>query len=135
MRPIIKKIQSSNIYNGKHAQNQNVKIIVYNAEDGSKPFEKWFSSLNYSATAKIVSAVDRIEQGNTSNIKWLGGGIGEYRINWGRGYRIYLAQEGEELIILFGGGTKKNQQEDILRAKKLYQEYKKQKKKTKKNQE
>ena len=42
--------------------------------------------------------------GNTSAIKWFEG-IGEYRIDWGPGYRIYLAKDGESLIVLFGGGT------------------------------
>ena len=69
----------------------------------------------------------RLELGNTSNIKWFGG-IGEYKIDWGSGYRIYLAQDGNQLIILFGGGTKKDQQSDIEQAKFLYQEYKKRKK-------
>ena len=58
----------------------------------------------------------------------MGGGIGEYRINWDPGYRIYLAQEGNQLIILFGGGTKKNQQADIDKARQLYREYKERKK-------
>jgi putative addiction module killer protein len=56
-------------------------------------------------------------------------GIGEYRIDWGPGYRIYLAQDGLDLIILFGGGTKKAQQTDINKAKLLYFEYKDRKKK------
>ncbi len=69
----------------------------------------------------------RLELGNTSNIKWFDG-IGEYRIDWGVGYRIYLAQDGQQLIILFGGGTKKSQQKDIDNAKSLYAEYKLRKK-------
>ena len=69
----------------------------------------------------------RLELGNTSNIKWFDG-IGEYRIDWGVGYRIYLAQDGQQLIILFGGGTKKSQQKDIDNAKNLYAEYKLRKK-------
>lgn len=64
-----------------------------------------------------------MELGNTSNIKWFDG-IGENVINWGAGYRIYLAKEGDTLIILFGGGTKRGQQKDIDKAKALYAEYK-----------
>jgi putative addiction module killer protein len=59
-----------------------------------------------------------MELGNTSNVKWFSG-IGEYRIDWGPGYRIYLAQDGADLIVLFGGGTKRRQQADIERAKAL----------------
>jgi len=60
---------------------------------------------------------------NTSSVKWFSG-IGEYRIDWGPGYRIYLAKDGEALIILLGGGTKKSQQADIERAKAMWAEYK-----------
>ncbi|MBW4619799.1 MAG: hypothetical protein KME17_10645 [Cyanosarcina radialis HA8281-LM2] len=60
-------------------------------------------------------------------MKWFDG-IGECRIDWVPGYRIYLAQDGKQLIVLFGGGTKKDQQSDIDRAKELHQEYKKRKK-------
>ncbi len=68
-----------------------------------------------------------LSMGNTSNVKWFDG-IAEYVIDWGPGYRIYLARDGEALIILFGGGTKKRQQADIDRAKALHEEYKARKK-------
>jgi putative addiction module killer protein len=61
-------------------------------------------------------------------VKWLGGGIGEYRIDWGPGYRIYLARDGKTLVVLFGGGTKQRQQADIAQAQALYLEYKARKK-------
>ena len=49
---------------------------------------------------------------------------GEYVIDWGPGYRIYLAKDGNSLIVLFGGGTKRRQQADIDRAVALHTEYK-----------
>jgi putative addiction module killer protein len=64
-----------------------------------------------------------MELGNTSSVKWFAG-IGEYVIDWGPGYRIYLAKDGESLIVLFGGGTKRRQQADIDRAQALHAEYK-----------
>ncbi len=67
------------------------------------------------------------ENGANAFSKWFRG-IGEYKINWGPGYRIYLAKDGHKLIILFGGGTKKSQIMDIEKAIQLYQEYKKRKK-------
>lgn len=60
--------------------------------------------------------------GNTSRVKWIGT-MGEYRIDWGPGYRIYLARDGKALIVLFGGGTKSRQQADIRRAEALFAEY------------
>ena len=104
-----------------------MQITEYIREDGSNPYQKWFNSLDAIAAAKIAVAKVRLELGNTSNIKWFDG-IGEYRIDWGAGYRIYLAQDGRQLIILFGGGTKKSQQKDIDNAKKLFTEYKSRKK-------
>jgi len=61
--------------------------------------------------------------GNTGAIKWFSG-LGEIRIDWGPGYRVYLVRDGETLIVLFGGGTKASQSKDIVRAKELLAEYK-----------
>jgi putative addiction module killer protein len=105
-----------------------MKVQEYIREDGSNPYQKWFNSLDAIGAAKVTVAKSRLELGNTSSVKWFDG-IGEYRIDWGPGYRIYLAQDGKQLIVLFGGGTKKGQQLDVNQAKELYQEYKERKKK------
>jgi len=110
-----------------------IKVQEYLQEDGSSPYQEWFNSLDTQAAAKVTVAKSRLELGNTSNVKWFDG-IGEYKIDWGPGYRIYLAQDGKQLIVLFGGGTKKNQQSDINRARELYQEYKRRKKEISKEQ-
>lgn len=99
-------------------------VEEYVREDGSCPFRAWFDSLDAQAATKVATAIVRMELGNTSNIKWIGGGLGEYRIDWGPGYRLYLARDGDELIILFVGGTKKRQQADIDWAGDLLAEYK-----------
>lgn len=99
-------------------------VREYIRADGSCPFRIWFDGLTAQAAAKVTTATLRLQVGNTSNVKWIGGGFGEYRIDWGPGYRLYLAQDGEALIILFAGGTKKRQQADIARAKALLAEYK-----------
>ena len=100
-----------------------MRVTEYMRENGSIPFKQWFDKLNAQAAAKVTVALVRLEQGNTSNIKWFHG-LGEYKIDWGPGYRIYLLQDGNDLIVLLGGGTKKQQQRDIDRAKKLLEEYK-----------
>ncbi|MDX8407608.1 MAG: hypothetical protein R8L58_04405 [Mariprofundaceae bacterium] len=79
------------------------------------------------AAAKVTVAIARLEMGNTSRVKWFSG-IGEDRIDWGPGYRIYLLQDGKDLIVLFGGGSKKSQQQDISKALVLCSEYKARKK-------
>ena len=72
---------------------------------------------------RTLVATSRLSLGNTSNVKWFSG-IGEYRIDWGPGYRVYLAKDGDGLIVLYGGGTKKSQSKDIERAVASHAEYK-----------
>ena len=90
-----------------------MKVQEYIREDGSRPYREWFDSLDAQAAAKVTVVKLRLELGNTSSVKWFDG-IGEYKIDWGPGYRIYLAQDGKQLIVLFAGGTKK-----LLKTKKL----------------
>jgi len=103
--------------------NGTVKVVAYSRQDGSSPFRSWFDRLHADAAAKVATAVLRLELGNLSRVKWLGV-VGEYRIDWGPGYRIYLAKDGNEVIILLGGGTKQRQQADVERAKAMWGEYK-----------
>ncbi|HUK57775.1 MAG TPA: type II toxin-antitoxin system RelE/ParE family toxin [Stellaceae bacterium] len=98
-------------------------VVEYIREDGSNPFRIWFDRLHAQAAAKVATALSRMELGNVSRIKWIGA-IGEYRIDWGPGYRIYLGKDGETLIVLLGGGTKQRQRADIVRAIALWAEYK-----------
>ena len=104
-----------------------IKVEEYIREDASNPYKEWFDGLPSQVAAKVTVAKLRMELGNTSRIKWFDG-IGEYVIDWGPGYRIYLAKDGDTLIVLFGGGTKRGQQRDIDRAKILLIEYKARKK-------
>jgi len=104
-----------------------MEVVEYIKEDGSNPYKEWFDSLNAQAAAKVTVAKARLELGNTSSIKWFDG-IGEYRVDWGPGIRVYLVQDGKNLIILFGGGTKKRQRKDIKKAIELSKEYKLRKK-------
>jgi putative addiction module killer protein len=104
-----------------------IQLKEYICEDGVNPYQTWFNGLDAQAAAKVTVAKARLELGNTSNIEWFRG-IGEYKIDWGPGYRVYLAKDGEALIILFGGSTKKGQQKAIDQAVALHDEYKARKK-------
>jgi putative addiction module killer protein len=101
----------------------NRKVVEY-VKAGSSPFAGWFSALDAHAAAKVAVALYRLEQGNFSNVKPLGKGVSEYKIDFGPGYRIYFGQEGDELIILLGGGAKKTQVKDIQIAHRLWAECK-----------
>jgi putative addiction module killer protein len=104
-----------------------ITLEEYLQENETSPFGRWFSALGPQAALKVSNALVRLELGNTSNIKWFEG-LGECRINWGPGYRIYLVQEGKRLIILFGGGDKSTQKADIKQAKILIAEFRTRKK-------
>ena len=73
-------------------------VREYIREDGSIPFKRWFDALDYQAAAKVSVALARLERGHTSNIKWFSG-LGEYKFDWGPGYRIYFLQDGDNLIV------------------------------------
>ena len=102
------------------------QVEEYLREDGTSPYEEWFMGLDTISAAKITIVKLKIEQGNLSKVKWFGG-IGEYRLDWGPGYRVYIGKDGDKLIILLGGGTKKGQQKDIDKAESIWQEYKERK--------
>jgi putative addiction module killer protein len=102
------------------------RVVELLLKDGSSPYAEWFTSLDPTAAAKVTVAKLRIEQGNLSNVEWFRG-VGEYKIDWGPGYRIYLARDGSTIIVLLGGGTKKRQQKDIERAIELWESYKQRK--------
>jgi putative addiction module killer protein len=71
--------------------------------------------------------VRRLELGNFSNVKGVGAGVFEYRIDVGPGYRIYFGKDGDALLIMLGGGTKKSQHRDIATAHVRWKDYKKRK--------
>ena len=100
-----------------------IRLEEYIRADKSNPYQMWFDDLDATAAAKITVAKARLELGNTSAVKWFRG-IGEYVIDWGPGFRIYLAKDGDALIILFGGSTKRGQQKAIDKAVELHEEYK-----------
>lgn len=105
-----------------------IKVVEY-VHNGGSVFEKWFNGLDAQAAAKVTTALYRLEQGNVSNVKSVGQGVSECRIDFGPGYRIYFGREGNTLLILLGGGAKKTQSRDIRNAQLLWAQYKIDKKK------
>ena len=100
------------------------EIRYYVTLGGYAPFAAWFEDLDLVARAKVTRAVARLGRGNFSNVKSVGRGVLELRIDFGPGYRVYFGREGETLVILLTGGTKKRQQRDIDRAHAYWQDYK-----------
>ena len=104
-----------------------LSILEYFDRAGSSPFATWFRRLDAAAAAKVTTALRRLELGNFSNVKGVGGGVFEYRIDFGPGYRVYFGKDGDAVVILLGGGTKKRQDRDITTAHDRWTDYKKRK--------
>jgi len=104
-----------------------IEVREYLDAEGKSPYAKWFDRLNVAAAVKVTTAIHRMEQGNFSNVKGVGAGVYEFRIDFGPGYRIYFGKYGDRLVILLAGGTKKHQDADITAAKGHWRDYKRQK--------
>lgn len=100
-----------------------MRILQYLASTGENPFSEWFDGLDAQAAAKVTIALARMEQGNLSNSKAVGGGVFEYRIDFGPGYRLYSGRDGEAIMVLLAGGTKKRQSSDIAIALARWSDY------------
>lgn len=86
-------------------------------------YAEWFDSLkDRSARTRIDVRIRRLSLGNPGDVKPVGEGVSELRIEHGPGYRVYFARRGSELILLLAGGDKSSQDADIRRAKALARE-------------
>ena len=104
-----------------------IEIREYVDHRGRSPFGRWFDGLDARAASRVRTALARMEAGNLSNVKGVGGGVLECRIHAGPGFRVYFGRDGDTLIVLLGGGTKARQRKDIEDARGLWQEYKRRK--------
>lgn len=104
-----------------------IEIKEYLTTGEKSPFAEWFDGLDAQAAVKVRTYVIRMGNGNLSQVKGVGEGVFECRIDYGPGYQVYFGKDGERIIILLGGGTKKRQQQDIENAKRLWKEYKQRK--------
>lgn len=80
-------------------------------------FATWLERLkDRRARARIQVRVDRLALGLAGDVKPVGGGVSELRVDYGPGYRVYFKQYGLELVLLLIGGDKRTQAKDIQRA-------------------
>ena len=83
-------------------------------------FAKWLDNLrDIQAKARVLVRIERLVTGNAGDVKPVGEGISEMRIDYGPGYRVYFTKRGSELIILLAGGDKSSQSGDIKTALRL----------------
>ena len=100
------------------------RIRNYRTRDGKEPFEDWVQALPILTRAKIKAYVDLVAMGGaTKNVKPVGGGVFEIKIDYGPGYRVYFGEDGKEIVLLLLGGDKRTQFKDIAQAKDFWKDY------------
>lgn len=104
-----------------------VEIREYLGRDGRSLFGEWCDRLNAEAARRVTTALYRLGLGNFSNVKGVGGGVYECRIDFDPGYRVYFGKDGDRIVILLSGGSKRRQQDDIALAGDYWQDYKQRK--------
>ena len=91
----------------------------------SATFDRWLRQLrDPQAKARIEMRIRRLGLGNAGDVKPIGEGLSEMRIDYGPGYRVYYMQHGAVLIVVLCGGDKRTQQKDIIKARLLAAEWK-----------
>ena len=93
----------------------------------SGTFDRWLSGLrDRQARSRILVRIDRLAGGNPGDVRPVGSGISEMRIDYGPGYRVYFIQVGSALVVLLCGGDKRTQSRDIKRALSLAAQWREQ---------
>ena len=91
----------------------------------SASFDAWLSRLkDRQAMVRIAARIDRLALGNPGDVKSVGSGISEMRIDYGPGYRVYFVQRGSAVLVILCGGDKRTQAADIKRAIKIAADWK-----------
>ncbi|MGD0821500.1 MAG: type II toxin-antitoxin system RelE/ParE family toxin [Desulfomonilia bacterium] len=86
----------------------------------TEAFAKWIDEIqDIRARARILVRIERLSAGNPGDVKPVGEGVSELRIDYGPGYRVYYKEQGRKLIILLAGGDKHSQARDIKTALRL----------------
>jgi putative addiction module killer protein len=99
------------------------EIIKYQTAAGVEPFNEWLKALEETVQAKVDAYVIRVASGLTRNVKSVGSGVFEIKIDFGPGYRVYFGQSGTKIIVLLLGGTKRRQNQDIQQAIDYWKDY------------
>lgn len=104
---------------------ENKKRILrnYKTQSGKIPFLDWFNTIKDPMVRhRIRRRLDRVEVGNFGDYKILEEGVCELRLDFGPGFRLYFAEQGDAIVILLCGGDKSTQEKDIKTAKKYWKE-------------
>jgi putative addiction module killer protein len=100
------------------------RVVAYMTVNGKEPFTDWLNDLrDVIGRKRILARISRLQDGNYGDCEPVGEGVSELRMFFGGGYRVYIGERGDNLVILLCGGDKDSQDRDIEQAKAYWQEY------------
>jgi putative addiction module killer protein len=100
------------------------EILIFETSDGRVPFRDWMNRIkDQPIYERIMSRLERVEEGNFGEHRSVGEGVSELVINFGPGYRVYYGLDGINIVILLTGGSKATQRKDIESAKEYWRQY------------
>lgn len=106
------------------APSSTLTIAILQEDDGSEPYTIWLNALrDRKAKQRILSRINVVRRGSLGHIRPVGDGVGELKIDYGPGYRVYFGRKGNTLVVLIIGGDKDSQVSDIDRARELWKRY------------
>ena len=99
-------------------------LSIYQTETGSQPFSEWLVALkDKQAQKRIIKHLAKVQEGHLGVVSPLKDGVSEFKLHFGPGYRLYYAQEGQQIILLLCAGDKSTQIADIAKAKAYYADH------------
>ena len=100
------------------------QVEVYETPDGKQIFNEWLDSLKDKRTVSIITKrLERVKLGNLGDIRSVGKGVYELKVDYGAGYRIYFGQIANTIIMLLCAGDKSTQDRDIIQAQEYWKNY------------
>ena len=108
----------------RHIELKLREVLIYITQQGRAPFEEWLEGLKDKVGRSLIrKRLNRIRLGNIGNVRGVGEGVQELRLNYGPGYRVYFAEDGPHIVVLLAGGDKGSQNRDIAKAKEYWRDY------------
>lgn len=100
------------------------EVFHYLSANETDVFQDWLDNLkDIRARAAILKRIDRVEEGLLGDHRYVGAGVGELRIDYGPGYRVYYGETGPNIVLLLIGGDKGSQKKDIRKAQAFWADY------------
>lgn len=98
-------------------------LVIYETTAGASPYQDWFGRLDKRTQMVVDARLTRLRQGNLGNLRAVGKGVKELKIDFGPGLRIYFGEDGDKIVVLLCAGDKGSQDRDIKKAQEYWNDY------------